>query len=246
MPRAQRVQPLHRQIYDWFTERIAEGAPGFAPGDKLPPVRETARTWAVGYQAAQHAYELLASAKLVESQGKLGTFVSQPRNILGPQQRLHSPRVPAAERIDVRAAGLIPAPAYIRPILDLPAAVSHVIRREWVTSDSTGPFMLNVSWVPPRYAEAVPELLQASPLPDGLTAAYLIAARYLGHALDWGRSSREARAALDDGREAPLLGLGPDGCVLAEVYVWGAGERVVEYGEFVVRQNRVVESDMEP
>lgn len=243
-PRAQRTAPLHRQISDWFSERIAEGAPGFLPGDKLPPIREVARTWDVAQNVAQRAYELMASAKVVESRGKQGTFVSRPRNVLGPQQRQHTPRVPAAEHTEVTAAELIPVPGYIRPILDLPPAVSHVIRREWVTSDSTGPFMLNVSWVPPRYAEAAPELLQAAELPDGLTAAHLIAQRYLGHAPDWGRASREARPVKDDGREDALLGAGAH--CLAEVYVWGAGERVIEYGEFVIREGRVVESDMEP
>jgi DNA-binding transcriptional regulator YhcF (GntR family) len=243
-PRAQRVQPLHRQIYDWFAARIAGGAPGFAPGDKLPPVRETARIWDVGYQAAQHAYELLASAKMVESRGKTGTFVLAPRNILGPQQRQHAPRVPAAERIEVTAAELIPAPAYIIPILNLPQVPRpQVIRREWVTSDSTGPFMLNVSWTAARFAQAAPELLELVPLPDGLTAAHL-AAQLLGTELDWGRASREARQVKEDGREDALLG--PGAHCLAEVYVWGAGDTVYEYGEFIVAEGRVVESDMEP
>lgn len=243
MPRAQRVQPLHRQISDWFAERIAEGAPGFLPGDKLPPVRETARTWDVGYQAAQHAYELLQSARLAESRGKQGTFVSQPRNVLGPAQRLRAPRVPAAEHVEVTFAGLVPAPDYIRPILDLGIGVSHVIRREWVTSDSTGAFMLSVSWMRPHYAPQVPELTEAEPLPEGLTAAHLIADR-AGLDLDWGRASREARQVKDDGREDALLGAGAH--CLAETYVWGAGDVVLEYGEFIVREGRVVESDMEP
>jgi DNA-binding GntR family transcriptional regulator len=246
MPRAQRVQPLHRQISDWFAERIAEGAPGFLPGDKLPPIRETARTWDVAFQAAQHAYELLASARLVESRGKSGTFVSQPRNILGPQQRMRSAHFPSAESVTVRAAELIDAPAYIRPILVLPRAASRVIRREWVTSDSTGPFMLSVSWLPARFAQAVPELLAAEPLPDPQGAAHLIAGR-TGAALNSpGRASQEARQVRDDGREARLLELPHGGHVLAVTYVWMAGEDVLEYGEFIVRENRVVEFELEP
>lgn len=244
-PRAQRQQPLHRQVSDWFAERIAAQDEGFRPGDQLPPIRETAENWGVGFQVAQRAYELLQSARLVESQGRKGTFVSQPRNVLGPLQRLRSPRVLTAEHIEVTAAELIPAPGYVIPILGLDAngAGRAVIRREWVTSDSAGPFMLNVSWTPARFAEAAHELLEQVPLPDGLSAAQLAAQR-ARLVPDWGRASREARMVKTDGREDRLLGAGAH--CLAEVYVWGSGDTVLEYGEFIVREGRVIESDMEP
>lgn len=246
-PRAQRSAPLHRQISDWFSERIAEGAPGFLPGDKLPPIREVAQTWDVAQNVAQRAYELLASAKVVESRGKLGTFVSPPRNVLSPEQRLRSTRFPAAERIEVTAAELIDAPAYVRPILGLAPVVSHVIRREWRTFDSTGPFMLTVSWTSPAYTGDVPELLVPEPLPDPRGAAYLIAER--AHLeLAEGESSREARRVLDDGREAPALELELDDFILAETYTWDvAGEGgTVEYVEFIVKANRVIVTSLAP
>jgi DNA-binding GntR family transcriptional regulator len=223
--------------------KIAAGEPGYAPGDKLPSIRETAQDWDAAFSAAQQAYALLASARLVETRDREGTFVAQPRNVLGPQQRLR--RASAGETVTVRAAELVPAPAYIRPILGLGRMVTHVIRREWVTADSTGVFMLSVSWLPPHYAPGVPELLAAEPLPGGTGAAQLAAERS-GVTLTWGRASREARRVLDDGREAPLLGLPADGCVLAETYVWEADGTVIEYGEFIVKQGRVIESDMEP
>lgn len=244
MPRAQRSAPLHRQIYDWMAAKIAAGEPGYAPGDKLPSIRETARSWNAAFSAAQQAYALLASARLVEARDRSGTFVAQPRNVLGPQQRLR--RASAGESVFVRAAELIPVPAYVRPILGLSPVVSHVIRREWVTGDSTGIFMLSVSWVPPHYASLAPELLQAGPLPGDVTAAVLLAGRGAGQ-LTWGRAAREARRVLDDDdREARLLGLPANGCVLAETYVWEAGETALEYGEFIVRQGRVIQSEMEP
>lgn len=243
MPRAQRSAPLHRQIYDHIAAAIAAGEPGYAPGDKLPSIRETAQSWSVAPQAAQQAYGLLISARLATARDRSGTFVAEPRNVLGPQQRLH--RASAGEVVTVREAGLVPAPAYVRPILSLNAVISHVIRREWVTADSTGVFMLSVSWVPPLFAAEVPELLQAAPLPGGAWSAPLVAER-AGLELTWGRAAREARRVLDDGREAQLLGLPADGCVLAETFVWEADGQAVEYGEFVVRQNRVIESDMQP
>jgi DNA-binding GntR family transcriptional regulator len=243
MPRAQRSSPLHRQIYDHIAAKIAAGEPGYRPGDKLPSIRETARSWGVSIQAAQQAYALLASARLTESRDRSGTLVAEPRNVLGPQQRLR--RASAGESVFVRAAELIPVPAYVRPILGLGPVVSHVIRREWVTGDSTGIFMLSVSWVPPHYASLAPELLRPEPLPGFGGAAQLVAGR-AGTPLVWGRAAREARRVLDDGREARLLDLPADGCVLAETYVWEAGDTVLEYGEFIVRQGRVIESDMEP
>jgi DNA-binding GntR family transcriptional regulator len=249
-PRAQRVQPLHRQIADDVSERISAGDEGYRPGDKLPPIRVVAREWEVGQQAAQRAYELLASSRLVEMRGTSGTFVAQPRRALGPQQRLRSDRFSGAESVEVRAAEVVPATgpyAYVRPILGLAPSVPavKVIRREQVTTDSTGAFILSVSWLPGSYAARAPELLKLAPLPDPQGAAHLVAGRY-GLRLDWGRAAREARRAKDDGREIPLLGLEPGAYVLAETYVWGAGGRVVEYGEFIVRENRVVESDLDP
>jgi DNA-binding GntR family transcriptional regulator len=243
MPRAQRSSPLHRQIYDHIAAKIAAGEPGYRPGDKLPSIRETARSWGVAVQAAQQAYALLASARLTEARDRSATLVAQPRNVLGPQQRLR--RASAGESVFVRAAELIPVPAYVRPILGLSPVVSHVIRREWVTGDSTGIFMLSVSWVPPHYASLAPELLRAGPLPGDVTAAVLLAGRGAGQ-LTWGRAAREARRVLDDDREARLLGLPANGCVLAETYVWEAGETALEYGEFIVRQGRVIQSEMEP
>jgi len=246
-PRAQRSRPLHQQIADWFAERITAGAEGFREGDQLPPIRVTAQEWGVGYQAAQHAYEMLNSMRLTESRGTSGTFVLAPRNTMGPQRRARS-AVPAAEQVVVRAAGLVAARgefAYVRPILGTSTAVSHVIRREELRLEDGRPYMLAVTWVPAVYAQQVPELAAAEPLPDPRGAAYLIAAR-TGQKVTWGRSAREARPVRDDDREAPALGLGRDGCVLAETYLWGARGKVLEYGEFVIRQGRVIETDMTP
>lgn len=248
-PRAQRHLPLHRQIYDWLAERITAGREGFRPGDKLPSIRDTAQEWNVSFQAAQAAYGLLASSRLAESRGKAGTFVLPPRNIFGPQQRGRAGSPPDAERYEVRSAELVPAAgpyAYVRPVLNTSAAVSHVIRREWVTSDSTGPFMLSVSWLPAGYADRVPELLLAEPLPDPRGAAHLIAGRTGLVLSSPGLASQEARRVRDDGREARLLELPADGHVLAVTYTWMAGEDVLEYGEFIARENRVVEFELEP
>jgi DNA-binding GntR family transcriptional regulator len=170
---------------------------------------------------------------------------------MGPQQRARSAEYSGAEWFEVRAAEKVPASgpyAYVRPILGLLPSIppQQVIRREWRTFDADGPFMLTVSWTSAAHAKKVPELLEPAMLPDPRGAAYLIAER-TGQLLGTGESSREARRVLADGREAELLGLEPDGHLLAETYTWPSRNgTVLEYVEFITRENRVIVTDMEP
>lgn len=244
-PRAQRVDPLHIQIANFFKQEILEGR--LVTGDRLPSFRQIADDWGVGLNTAQQAVGLLKSGNLVVTSAN-GTFVAPPRDVLGPQQRLRLTGAPASELITVTAAELIPCPPYVQPLLDL-NVTSMVIRREWVTSaPDGGPFMLSVSWCPPRAANRVPELLVAEPLPDPRGAGPLIADR-LGLTLEWGRGGVECRLAKDDGRELAHLGLQPGAYVLAGVNFWSTGSgsgRVLEYSEYVLPPNRVIEYDLEP
>jgi len=244
-PRAQRVDPLHIQIANFFKQEILEGR--LVTGDRLPSFRQIKEDWGVGLNTAQTAVGLLASGKLVTTTPR-GTFVAPPRATLGPQQRLHLAGAPPSERITVTAAELVPCPPYVQPLLGL-GAVSMVIRREWVTSAADGsPFLLSVSWCPPQAGDRVPELLLAEPLPDPRGAGPLIADR-LSLDIDWGRGGVECRQALDDGRELVHLGLEPGAYVLAGVHFWStAGEDgiVLEYAEYVLPPNCVIEYDLEP
>jgi GntR family transcriptional regulator len=239
-PRAQRQEPLHQQIAKYLTQQILDGE--LSPGQRVPPVRDLARDWGVSQPTAQHAVELLRSARLVETSNQ-GTVVAPPRNTPGPQQMVTAARFPAGQSVDMRAAEMIPAPAYIRPVLGMGTAESGVIRREWVTYDETGPARLSVAWVPGIYAGIVPELYRREPLPDPRGEAYLVAER-AGLEINWGEEAREARPVLDDGREGPLLSLGPDAHVLAETFKLGSGELVLGYTEFIVRENRVIVTEL--
>ena len=245
MPRAQRVDPLHMQIAAYFKREILEGR--LREGDQLPTVRQIRDDWDVGQNTAQQAIGLLKAAKLVDTSPE-GTFVAAPRLALGPQQRLHLEGSPDSELVTVTAAGLVPAPDYILPLLGLEAG-SAVIRREEVTRQPDGAvFRLAVSWCPPQAANVVPELLLAEPLPDPRGAGPLIASR-LSLGIDWGRGGVECRLALDDGRELEHLGLAPGAYVLAGVHFWStAGEDgiVLEYSEYVLPPNCVIEYDLEP
>jgi DNA-binding GntR family transcriptional regulator len=244
-PRAQRVDPLHIQIANFFKKEILEGR--LVTDDRLPSFRRIAEDWGVGLNTAQQAVGLLKSGGLVVTNAN-GTFVAPPRDVLGPQQRLRLAGAPSSELVTVTFAGLVPCPPYVQPLLGLNVA-STVIRREWVTRQPDGtPFMLSVSWCPPQAANRVPELVLAEPLPDPRGAGPLIAER-LGLELEWGKGGVECRLAKDDGRELEHLGLEPGAYVLAGVNFWSTGGPagiVLEYTEYVLPPNRVIEYDLEP
>jgi DNA-binding GntR family transcriptional regulator len=242
-PTAQPRQFDYQRVYDFYRARILSGE--LSTGDQLPALRDIAREAQVSQGSAQRAIELLASSRLVRIVPRQGAFVADPRDAHGPQERIRATQYPGAERIEVRAAELIAVPDYIRPILGLGPATSHVMRREWRTADSTGPFMLSVAWIPPQLGILVPSLLELAPLPDPRGEAVMLA-EAAGLEVTWGTSSREARQVRDDGREAEALGLPGDGHVLAETYKWGSDDAVLVYVEFIVRENRVIVTELLP
>jgi DNA-binding GntR family transcriptional regulator len=239
-PELQRRVPLHEQIASHYRGDIAAG--DFRPGDRLPSVRDIARECGVGTQLAARVIRQLKSEGLVRT-GPDGTFVLGPQDRPGPEQRMGVARDPG-ERVEILAVERVKAPEYVAGFLALPDG--WVLRREWVTfRGSPVPYMLSTSWVPAQYANAVPQLLDAWPLPDTGSAAHLIAAR-TGQVITGWSSQHESRRILDDGREGPLLHLRRDAHVLAEVCTWWAGSGVLEYREFVVPENMVVEVGIEP
>jgi len=246
MPRAKRQEPLHLQIAGHYKRMILDGA--IRSGGRLPSVREITREWDVGQNTAQRAVDHLKTEGLVKT-GPDGTFANGHRTKYGPQQRIRAAHVVGADRDEILTAGLVEAPAYVVPILGLletKPGFYPVVRREWLTyEDGNVPVMLSVSWCPAEAFKAVPELAALEPLPGSGVAASLIAER-TGRQITWGHSAREARRIKDDGREGPLLGLPSGAVVLAEVYQWASGDDVLEYGEFVVVLEKVIESDMEP
>jgi DNA-binding transcriptional regulator YhcF (GntR family) len=246
VPPVQRYEPAWKQIADHFKNEILEGR--LATGDRLPTVREVRDQWGVSQGTAQQAYSHLHLAeRLVRTEPGGGTYVDKPRAALSPQQRWRLAAAPVSEVVTVTFAGLVPAPEYVRPMFGLGEGAS-VIRREEVTrmTDSS-PSRLSVTWAHPRYAFLVPELLEAAPLPDPRGAGHLIAGRAdLDPDSLTGGVAFEARQAKDDGRELPALDLQPGAYVLAGVSGWRNGVNLLEYTEFVLPPNRVVEADIEP
>lgn len=249
MPQAQRGKPLWRQVADHYKGQILRGE--LREGDMLPSIRAIRDEWGVSQGTAQQALAHLHLAERLTRTDPAGTYVAAPRAAIGPQMRMTLAEAPASEVVTVTSAGYTDAPAYVVPLLGLLAyghPVDPVIRREEVTRRADGsPARLSVTWCNPRYGQQAPELLAAQPLPDPRGAGPLIAQRLGIEAGNLhGGVAFEARLAKDDGRELPALGLEPGAFVLAGVSGWRYGEDTLEYTEFVLPPNQVIEADIEP
>ncbi len=254
----QRQEPLHVQIARHYKQRIATG--DLSPGDQLPTIRDMEDIHRVAHNTAAMAVRLLSAEKLVTTRGRLGTIVADAaaevaaaRLVFGPQQRLGWAEPVPGEHTRVISAGTVDAPPYVAAILSLEPVPRHrvtpVYRREQITDDPDGnPARLEVSWFHPRWPAMIPALAdELIPLPSLGGVAWLIA-QTTGDPIVRGIHREEARPALDDGREMPLLGLGPGTVILAAVYEWQAanprGElETIEYGEYVIPQGRVIEHE---
>ena len=246
MPQAQRNKPLWRQVADHYKGQILRGE--IRQGDMLPSIRQIRDEWGVSQSTAQQALAHLHLAERLVRTDQSGTYVDAPRASLGPQQRMRLAAAPASEVVTVTFAGTVRAPEYIVPMFSL-AESGTIVRREEVTRLADGsPSRLSVTWVHPKYVTAVPELLVESPLPDPKGAAHLIAERSgTDPGTLTGGIAFECRLAKDDGREMPALGLLESWAyVLAGVSGWRHGDDLLEYTEFVLPPNRVIEADIDP
>ncbi len=67
---------IHRQLVDALKRHIQRGS--LLPGSRLPPSREAALQLNVGRNTVVDAYANLMAHGLLESRGRLGTFITQP------------------------------------------------------------------------------------------------------------------------------------------------------------------------
>jgi DNA-binding GntR family transcriptional regulator len=240
----ERPKPLAEQIHDRLSAGISAGE--YPDGALLPSVTDLAAEYRVSRSTAHRALGWLETDGVAESTGR--GYVARPgRTVAGPQQRLTWTRFPASERVEVLNAGLVDAPAYVRPLLGLQPVrmdgLTPVIRREQIHYDHAGvPFMLSVEWYPPQFGDPVPELMQAAPIGDPGGAVRLIEQR-TGRRVVRGRQAREARHIRDDGREGPHLNLVSGAAVLAEVWMWFDPAETLVYGEYVLQAGRVTENE---
>lgn len=253
-----RPRPLYVQLRDIYAGRIARGELG--PGERIPSIRDMAELHQVAPGTAERAVDLLVAEKLVTTlPGAGGTVVAGagpeaavPRLIFGPQQRLGFTGPVPGETTTVTSAGMADAPQHVAAILGIDAAphsrIRAVYRREQLTTGPDGkPSRLEVSWFDPRWVSLIPALAsETEPVPSLGGVAWLIA-QAAEVPIVHGSHGVEARPVLDDGREMPLLRLGPGAVILAAVYRWHVpgpdGLTTAEYGEYIVPQGQVIEHD---
>lgn len=78
--------PIYSQMVEGMTRAIVSGA--FAPGDRLPAVRELALDAGVNPNTVQRALSELERSGLVYSQRTAGRFVTEDRNVIARAREL--------------------------------------------------------------------------------------------------------------------------------------------------------------
>lgn len=251
------------QLHDELAADISSGR--VADGIRLPSMRALAASYGVSPATAARAVAWLRDADHVVRTDATGSYVTAGRYKQGPLQRLAWTGTPPGEHIEVTAADYVDAQVvYPRVItlLDLEPAprngVAPVVRREQRyfetdqddDEDGGRPFALSVEWFPGELSVPCPELLHRVPLADPRGALPLITERTADPGR-WphkpvtfvrGRTAYEAREVLDDGREAPLLGLRLGDYVSATVWMWfDPAGRCWSYLEQVTLPGKVLE-----
>jgi GntR family transcriptional regulator len=118
--------PITRQIMDQVRTQCASAA--LKPGERIPSVRELARSLAVNQNTILRAYERLTAEGLLERRHGEGTFVAQFRTAPRMKQE-HAALKGEAERLVRRAATLGLAAADVRAILD-DALAAHLPQQQ--------------------------------------------------------------------------------------------------------------------
>lgn len=157
----------YRRIAAKIRRQIEQGE--LRPGDKIPSVREIERTEGVSTATATRVAAVLRNEGLAESVPGIGTIVrARPTQTTGPDRlallRAGGDGFRQGEDIRVLLSELVPAPDTIAHALGVPEG-EDVVQRQRLYSDDQGVVALSTSWLPGRFAESAPELLDVAPLP---------------------------------------------------------------------------------
>ena len=225
------TKPTYMQIAEYYQQRIRDGS--ITAGERLPSVRQIADDWGVTVVTANRGMKYLQAAQLTDT-SRSGTVVREQRVTPSPQDRVRrelSNEWLSAEGVTVTEAGLVTRP-YASSLLGLEDD-SQVIRREQITYRQSTPIMLTVRWLPGEFAELAPELLTTQAL-----STIDVIRRATGRTVAQGSDAAEGRAA--DRREANALNVPVGSPILAGVWSWSDADGVLEYGEYVCPEGRVI------
>ncbi|MFM9448240.1 GntR family transcriptional regulator [Streptomyces acidiscabies] len=210
--------------------RILDGA--LKEGEKLPPVRELAKSEGVSVATLGRSLDQLQVEGYITT-SRRGTFVANAPEV-APSGYDRITRVlrtgsvlAEGETMIVTTAELIKPPQYVAEIFDLDDG-DQVVRRQWHTGKGSQRTGLFVTWHPAHFAAAVPELLSTSRTSS--PGLLLKIQQATGRRVAAGRDDIHGRDA--DAREASFLGLRTGSPILAGVHRLWDDKGVIEYGEW--------------
>ena len=97
-----RALPVYEQIREQITRMVAAGT--LRSGTRLPTIRQLSNDLGVAKGTIERAYELLESDAVVQTRGRLGTFV-QPMTVTPKRDRIEALRA-AADSVAIVARQL--------------------------------------------------------------------------------------------------------------------------------------------
>lgn len=235
MPRAERAKPVYIQIQDHFRSQILDGT--LAEGTRLPSIATIAEEWGVATATAAKAIAGLQVEGYVHSSTQ-GSYATLGKGAQSAHDCIEAIRrggdMPTGHRVDVTESGIVMPPVYVAELLGMtPGPDCRVARRQFVTYDGPNPVRLSVAWYAAELAAEVPQLESRD---EGNPIEWIETAT--GRKPRKGRDYIEARQA--DTREARALGVKPGDTVLAGAHIWSDEQGVVEYGEWVLPERKVV------
>ncbi|QNP71935.1 GntR family transcriptional regulator [Streptomyces roseirectus] len=220
----------YMQVAERIRRRILDGA--LKEGEKLPPVRELAKSEGVSVATLGRSLDQLQVEGYITT-SRRGTFVANAPEV-APSGYDRITRVlrtgsvlAEGETMIVTTAELIKPPQYVAEIFDLDDG-DQVVRRQWHTGRGQQRTGLFVTWHPAHFAAAVPELLSTSRTSS--PGLLLKIQQATGRQVTAGRDDIHGRDA--DAREAGFLGLRVGSPILAGVHRLWDDEGVIEYGEW--------------
>lgn len=206
------------EIAEAVRARIAGGE--FVPGALVPSSREIAREYGCAPMTAQAALRILAEDGTIITRDRQGSVVAiAQQSVAGPAERLYRSATAGAlyrqgDVAEILSAGLRDAVENpdAAAVYGASAGTPLGVREYLVRDAAGGPITLGRSYFPREVWDAVPELREQTPIPDGAIGAIR---RALGHETVAVPTRRAAMEATDE--EAAALGVEPGSPVLVEI-----------------------------
>lgn len=240
-PRMERSDPPYLQVVKHYRNIITSGQ--LKAGTRLPPSRELAEELGVAYTTIAKALRQLQAEGLVQTSNQ-GVFVSwHETSTYSPRDRLKASRTirhiyPPSEKSQILDATVVKPPQHVIEAMHLENENPLAIRRERINFHGDTPVTHSVSWLPADLAKTVPELIRPERIPGGTIGRI---AEVTGRQVLRDCYRECARRATTT--EAAHLKVQPGDPVLAGQNWWYEDtneEQVLEFGEFLIPENRWV------